>query len=359
MKGTFYVAEVPEYLDNKIFTASQFSNGLKNYFFLFVELRRQLAAHGITLDTQDITPVAEADLIIAIDQVAFFQTYTRLPGQRLYLVMNEPATYFPDVWEFANHAVFDRVFTYDYTLTAPRYALYRFALDLASYLSVPPVTAAEFERRRPLLLLAGVVDFNQPPAWSNSLLYARYRSLRWFGQHWPQHFDFFSRGIEEKVYRSFRGLGILRMILPKAVAEGISDVVATRRQRIIEHICRGAVPAHDKLKFIQGYRFMLCYENTALPGYVSEKIFDCLFNGVVPVYLGEPDIGSFVPSACFVDRRAFDSDAALASFLNSLTYAEYAGYQKAAMHFITSENLLEFGSEINARRILNVILSDL
>ena len=359
MKATFYVADSPDYLGNNIFTASQFSNGLKNYFFLFVELRRQLAAQNITLDTQDITPVSEADVVVSIDQIAFFQTYERRPGQRLYLIMNEPATYFPDVWQPRNHALFDRVFTYDYTLTGPRYVHYDFALDLEGYQLFGDVSEAEFARRRPLLMLAGVVDFNPPKAGSNSLLYPRYQSLRWFGQHWPQRFDFFSRGIEEKVYRSFPGLGLMRKVLPKAITEKVAEVVATRRRHLINQICQGAVPPHGKLDFIRGYRFMLCYENTAQPGYVSEKIFDCLFAGIVPVYLGDPNISRLVPPACFIDRRAFSSDAALADFLNQITYSGYCEYLQATREFLTSNQMQRLSAVVNAQQMARTIVHDM
>ena len=43
---------------------------------------------------------------------------------------------------------------------------------------------------------------------------------------------------------------------------------------------------------ISQYKFFLSFENTVSDGYVSEKVFIPLRLGVVPVYLGTPDIAS-------------------------------------------------------------------
>jgi hypothetical protein len=361
IKATFYVADDgPEYLQNRVFTAEYFSNGLKNYLFMFAELRRHLEAHGINLATQDIHPVAESPIVIAIDQVTFFQSYQRQLGQQLYLIINEPATYFPQVWERRNHVVFDRIFTYDYTLADGHdtaYVHHYFALDLADYSPPAPVSEVEFAQRKLLVLIAGMLELNKPQLGSPSLLYERYRTLRWFGQYLPAQFAFFSRGIEDKIYRSFPGLGMLQQMLPSRVTGVIANVVASLRRRRIENLNNGPVPAQGKLRVLRGYRFVLCYENSRLPGYVSEKIFDGLLAGSVPVYLGEPHIERFVPSACFVDRRAFGSDAELAAFLQGITYPQYVRYLAAAQQFLNSPEFTRLGSKANAWRIAEVVLA--
>lgn len=42
-----------------------------------------------------------------------------------------------------------------------------------------------------------------------------------------------------------------------------------------------------KVKFIEGYVFNLCPENSAKPGYVTEKIIECCMGGAIPIYWGE------------------------------------------------------------------------
>lgn len=51
----------------------------------------------------------------------------------------------------------------------------------------------------------------------------------------------------------------------------------------------------DKLKFLRQYRFNLCPENSNYEGYCTEKIFEAISSGCVPIYWGsnnypEPDV---------------------------------------------------------------------
>jgi hypothetical protein len=360
MKATFYVAPVSNFLENKIFLSEYFTNGLKNYAFMFIALRNQLAAHGIDLATQDIHPPEASNLIIAFDEVAFFQTYQRQSGQLLYLFLNEPANYWPELWKRENHTVFDRIFTYDYTLAdGKKYIHHYFAIDLDNYPKLEDVTEADFNKRKLLVLVAGMFQLTPPKAGSSSLLYARYHTMRWFGKHLPNRFDFFSRGIDPTLYESFRGLGLLRQILPKALTRQLVRAVATHRRQAVEAICKGPVPPMSKLSVLKEYRFVVSYENSRLPGYVSEKLFDCLFTGSVPVYWGEPNIQRFVPAECFVDRQAFADDATLAKFLVNMPYSDYSRYTAAIRKFVGGIEHEKFGSEPNAKRVSDVILADL
>lgn len=52
---------------------------------------------------------------------------------------------------------------------------------------------------------------------------------------------------------------------------------------------RGECPgdAHEKRRLMSGYRFALCWENWAGPGYVTEKLPDALAAGCIPLYRTE------------------------------------------------------------------------
>ena len=63
----------------------------------------------------------------------------------------------------------------------------------------------------------------------------------------------------------------------------------------------------DKLSTIRDYKFSLCFENGAYPGYVTEKIIDCLVAGVMPIYMGAPDIGKYIPRTLFIDASESSS----------------------------------------------------
>lgn len=67
----------------------------------------------------------------------------------------------------------------------------------------------------------------------------------------------------------------------------------------------------DKLKFISPYRFMIAFENSSYPGYVTEKIYECFFTNTIPIYWGsKKNSNDFNPNR-ILNRLEFDSDEAL------------------------------------------------
>lgn len=107
-------------------------------------------------------------------------------------------------------------------------------------------------------------------------------------------------------------------------------------QSAINNSYRGEVPPHDKLKTLGGYRFSLCFENTSYPGYITEKIFDCLVSGCIPVYLGAPDIDAYIPRSAFIDFRDFRDYAALEAHLRQMSAEDSERHLAAAKEFLES-----------------------
>ncbi|MDR0891431.1 MAG: glycosyltransferase family 10 fucosyltransferase [Mediterranea sp.] len=69
----------------------------------------------------------------------------------------------------------------------------------------------------------------------------------------------------------------------------------------------------SKLEAIRRYRFTIAFENAISLDYVTEKFFEPLVMGSVPIYLGAPNIQTFAPSAhSFIDVREYTSPKALA-----------------------------------------------
>jgi hypothetical protein len=80
-----------------------------------------------------------------------------------------------------------------------------------------------------------------------------------------------------------------------------------------------------KLKIIADYKFTLAFENAMTPDYVTEKFFDPLVAGSVPVYLGAPNVADFAPGDhCFIDVTDFEGPKALAEYLRALDEDEPA-----------------------------------
>lgn len=92
----------------------------------------------------------------------------------------------------------------------------------------------------------------------------------------------------------------------------------------------------SKAETLSRYRFAICFENMILPGWITEKIFDCFAAGCVPVYWGAPEVSELIPAECFIDMRQFEGYHDLRRFLHDLTPAQVACYRDAARAFLES-----------------------
>lgn len=83
-----------------------------------------------------------------------------------------------------------------------------------------------------------------------------------------------------------------------------------------------------KLAVIGGYKFTLAFENARAPDYVTEKLYDPLIAGSVPVYLGAPNVADFVPGdECYINVDDFATPRELAAHLHALD-ADDAAYTR-------------------------------
>ncbi len=80
-----------------------------------------------------------------------------------------------------------------------------------------------------------------------------------------------------------------------------------------------------KLNVLSGYRFNLAFENAIEQDYVTEKFFDPLVAGCVPVYMGAPNIDDYAPGDhCFINAADFNGPKELAEYLLALSKDEDA-----------------------------------
>jgi hypothetical protein len=111
-------------------------------------------------------------------------------------------------------------------------------------------------------------------------------------------------------------------------------------------------PAASKSETLSRYTFTLCFENMIMPGWMTEKLFDCFFAGTVPIYLGAPDVTEFVPASCFIDAREFQNFEDLRGHLKGMSPATIGGYREAARAYLESKAFDPFRKETFARRLL-------
>lgn len=304
----------------------------------FHRLAEKLAANGWECHTHDVYKAAGT----CPDVVLFFEI-PRLPvamlfggwrgKSRAWVVLQECEVIKPGNWNLANHGQFEKIFTWNKQLVdGKKY----FRLEYANNF---PETAAghAFAGRRFCAMIAA----NKYRSHPLELYSERVRAIEWFEKNQPGEFDLFGIGWDRRCFG-----GPLRLL---NLARSLTKLLAPARPSY-----RGAVAA--KRPVLENYKFAICYENArGIPGYITEKIFDCFFAGVIPVYLGAPDIAEKVPARCFVDRRDFRTYEALYSYLKAMPESEADARLAAARAFLSSPESRPFTDKAYAEAVWAVL----
>ena len=81
------------------------------------------------------------------------------------------------------------------------------------------------------------------------------------------------------------------------------------------HGCSKAKP-HQKRCITSKYAFFLSYENSIAADYVTEKVYEPLLVGTVPVYVGAPNVENHLPTShCIIKHTDFPDYKTLAHYL--------------------------------------------
>ena len=110
------------------------------------------------------------------------------------------------------------------------------------------------------------------------------------------------------------------------------------------------------MEVLSKYKFAICYENAEYEGYVTEKVFDCLAVGAIPVYLGAPDIVTIVPPDCFINFRKFNGYPELHTYLSSLSDEDLKKYRQNILRFLNDASNMK-GMKTLAREVLGMEIS--
>jgi hypothetical protein len=117
-----------------------------------------------------------------------------------------------------------------------------------------------------------------------------------------------------------------------------------KNRKTLMSIYKGA--CDSKYEVLSQYKFSLCFENMAMKGYVTEKIFDCIYAGVVPLYLGATNISDLIPEAAYVDCRCFDSFLKMQAFLVQMTGPEFQAIREAGRVFLSSPQGAKYSNSL-------------
>jgi hypothetical protein len=205
--------------------------------------------------------------------------------------------------------------------------------------------------------LALVSTNKLPRLYLNELYTERLRALEYF--HRYDEIDLFGLAWDEPPYRMgetvFNGM-------PKRIARAAH--VRWRRLRPTNDPCRLAAaqawrgPTMANVDTLGNYTFAICFENMQLDGWVTERIFDTLAAGAIPIYLGAPDIERWVSPDCYIDMRRFSSYEELRDFMRGLGPNEIEAYREAGRAYFASAQYGPFTKPAFAELLGSVVAED-
>jgi len=318
----------------------------------FRVLRATALARNIQLHTLDVLKKKG----IRPDFTLYVESVPVVPIEdcKNYLIRFETELIVPINGDLEYLKQFDGIYTWDQAILNSKSGPPKFPL---CYPNPPPsgfqlnaiVNPGFNQRDLFCALIGGNKHANLPDA--RELYSERVKVIRWFENHAPSDFSLFGNGwlVPQKRLGS---VGKLRYRLEKVLPFLLGKPVFPSY--------RG--PAKTKFEVLSHARFSICFENARdIPGYITEKIFDCLFAGCVPIYWGEPHIERLIPKNCFIDFRLFlqkpDPYAALNQFLHQMTESEFLAHQEAAKQFLASPAFMPYSSQAFADAILGPIQS--
>jgi hypothetical protein len=118
------------------------------------------------------------------------------------------------------------------------------------------------------------------------------------------------------------------------------------------------LPLTHKSPEISKSRFTLCFENSNYSGYITEKVFDIMLSGSVPIWKGCKEIYDYIPSNCFIDISNFATFDDLYLFLNNMDEALWNSYIKNIYNYLNSDNYRIFTADYFSSEVITLIKND-
>ncbi|WP_027849705.1 glycosyltransferase family 10 domain-containing protein [Marinospirillum minutulum] len=322
------------YDKNKIFDLNDKIRNRDNCLYQFHMLKDKFSEHGIDLSTSDINSIKESDIVI----------YNEMPKclpkcedkEKSHLILFESELIRPDNWDKNKFNRFNKIFTWNDELVDN----HKFFKINFCYNPPKEINAKFAAKEKFCTLISGNKKVNHP--WE--LYSKRIEAIRWFEKNNPDQFDLYGVGWDK--YR-FHGPKLIR---------------ALNRFQFLTSVLSESYPSYkgkvdSKKAILEKYKFAICFENAqSIPGYVTEKIFDCFFAGCIPIYWGASNIKDHVPQDCFIDFREFESYENLYQYLSEMSENEFDQRIDSIQKFLSSSSFDQFKAETFAQTILDKII---
>ena len=328
----------PAFNKNRMFTQSVQTQG-HDWACTSRLLGRTLESMGHQAATLDMKPLKWFDRVFFIDypdyyvrRNPYFHALLRARHPDINLILAEPAVVRPGSYNPKLHKPFRRVLTYKKDLCATNPSKYVFYHPTCP--PEPRMKPLPFDRRKLCCMIQAYMVSDNPA----ELYSERVRAIRWFEANAPQDFDLFGTDWDRILLP--RRLSFLNFAL-RAVYHRVRLLDPVKFRRFPSFI---GPNVKSLCQTLMDYRFSFAYETSVENDWISEKLFDRLYAGCVPIYLGAPNVSDYIPAGAFIDKRNFSYEE-LYCYMSKMSEREYNGYLEAADAFLRSPALRPFTPE--------------
>jgi hypothetical protein len=249
---------------------------------------------------------------------------------RLTLMLSEPGSVCAQNEDISAHNKFRHVFTWNASLADGKRYIRTYLPVTAVY---PEVPILPFSKKRMLVDISG----NKASSHTRELYTERRDTIRFFDREYSDDFDLYGLG-----WNTHPDTGLWN----RASNGHLGDHFYQTYRGTVRH----------KWDVLPKYKFTICYENIRDErDYVSQRIFDVLRCGCVPIYLGAPNIAEYVDKDAFLDRSAFASNRELAEYTSTISEKEYDRFLEAGRDYLASEKFKLFLSPHFVKTMVNAL----
>ncbi|PAF53503.1 hypothetical protein BKH42_05495 [Helicobacter sp. 13S00482-2] len=109
-------------------------------------------------------------------------------------------------------------------------------------------------------------------------------------------------------------------------------------------------PVKNKYEFQKQYKFSISFENSAHPGYTTEKILDAFLAKSIPIYWGSPMVGNDFNKDAFIDINDYKSIDEAINAIIELDCDDEKYLEKLSLPYLNND---KFCDDLNDDKILD------
>lgn len=258
------------------------------------DLREEAWQQGYHIEQVfSLEAIGACDLLVVFDIFPeHFAHLSKIPKEKRILFLWEPSSTVPNNNNLDYHNYFSKIYTWDDDLVDNQ-TYFKFYYPVLR----PMIAPKKFSTKK----LSTMISCNKTSSHPDELYSERLKVIEYFEGHKEGCFDLYGKWWPEW-FRNYHGQVVTK-----------SDV-------------------------LQNYKFSFAYENTRdIPGYITEKIFDCFYAGTVPIYWGASNVETYIPKNCFIDRKDFPTQNDLVNYLLAMDEPHYQDYLNRIQDFLQSD----------------------